>query len=223
MSYTMPFRDSIIRFRDYTQRKGLLHAASRALLTLVRYHPLVKYIIFSAELGPSPDPLDSNDSDEYTVHEKSALSDLVPSEVDALIAGHDVTTIRKKNSARFSKGAHLWLIKRDDTVFGFVWSLGAGTMKPYFFPLGKCDVYLFDNEIFYAYRGKGINRIFLKKVLNELKQHGFRRALIDTRIWDTPEIRCLTRIPFQPIAKARHIRLMGKVIVIWDSDRVMQT
>ena len=56
---------------------------------------------------------------------------------------------------RFETGASLWLIKSADKLAGYGWTLQGRTIEPYYFPLGKDDVHLFDFHVFPQYRGQG--------------------------------------------------------------------
>ena len=57
---------------------------------------------------------------------------------------------------RFDKGASLWLIKFEDRLAGYGWTLQGRTIEPHYFPLGQDDVHLFDFHVFPKYRGRGL-------------------------------------------------------------------
>ena len=121
---------------------------------------------------------------------------------------------------RFSKGAFIWLVKQDSSLAGFVWSIVQTTVEPYFFPLTKKDVHIFDNVIFPEYRGRGINTILINHVLFELKRMGFVRAFIETHTWNTSEIKSLIKTHFYRLAEARKFHFWGWCLSTWSRTTI---
>ena len=137
-------------------------------------------------------------------------------------ADHDILLKNAKNKEvrdqqfrrRFSNEAELWVAKKKNIV-GYIWTVNVEKKRPYFFPLQKNDVLLFDAEIFPEFRGQGINPLLTEMVLAKLKERGKERAFIQTREWNASEIASLKKTSFKKIGVASRKIRGRKNIVIW--------
>lgn len=123
--------------------------------------------------------------------------------------------IRFDMKERFGKGSVLWLVKVDDMLVGYIWTISGITIQPHFFPVTDNDVHFFDNFIFEEFRGRGINPVFVDYVLWKVKKQGLIRAFIDTKTTNTPEIRSLAKTHFKPYGLARKLYICGRDITVW--------
>ncbi|MEN6350228.1 MAG: GNAT family N-acetyltransferase [Syntrophomonas sp.] len=207
----------LIRAVKYYESHGLFQSISRLWILMKRRLFQNAFIIYYSNLI-NLNPLSQNYLD-FEVESKKKQNDLTEENCRKLYKYQDERILKPKIRDRFDKGAVLWLAKLNDEIVGFIWSIRRHTVKPFFFPLLYNDVYLFDNEIFEDYRGKGINSVFVDKVLMELRSEGYIRAFIDTRIWNISEINSLSKTGFTKLTVVSQIQLFGKNVVIWHNPK----
>lgn len=202
-----------IRAVLYYKKYGLLKSIHRAWIVAKRSLFQNTSILFFAnliDLMPS-----SRHYPNLKIESKQREEDISEENYKQLCTGWNNQIIISEIKKFFNKGAVLRLAKLNDEAAGFLWTIRKNTVKPFFFPLLAGDVYLFDNEILEDYRGKGINSVFIDKVLMELKHEGYIRAFIDTKAWNESEIRSLEKTLLNKLAFVRQVHLLGKNIVFW--------
>ena len=143
------------------------------------------------------------------------ISELSENDLNQLLNNTNKERRLQTFNRRFSNGAILWLSKKDNEVAGYIWSINSEPGKPYFFPLLKEDVLLFDAEVFAKYRGLGINAILTECVLIELQKMGKGRAFLQTKEWNISEINSLKKTTFKIIGIAKRKTKGKENIVIW--------
>jgi hypothetical protein len=74
-------------------------------------------------------------------------------------------------------------------------------------------VHLFDFHVISEYRGRGLNPILVRHILQVLADEGVERALIEAAEWNQPQLSSLARTPFRRMGLARKWRLWGRTIV----------
>jgi len=109
------------------------------------------------------------------------------------------------------------MLRQEADVLGFVWTVERTPIQPYFFPLTAGDVHMFDNEIFFEYRGRGLNPLLIRTVLAQLRQAGLARVFIETLERNTPERKSLAKTAFKPIGVVRKRHIRHKTVVTWSS------
>jgi len=157
--------------------------------------------------------------EEFAVECKKSENEISKEELDTLIFYRRERIIRHQLKDRFSKSSRLWLIKSNGQVAGFVWSVREATIEPYYFPLTSSDIHLFDNEIFYDYRGRGINSHLINYALFALKEEGMSRAYIETAVRNVREIRSLAKTYFSSYGSATKLRILGHNISFWQKTK----
>jgi len=115
----------------------------------------------------------------------------------------------------FNKGAIFWIIKKDDDVLGFVWTIKGKTYTPYYFPIGPNDIQMFDAEIFTKFRGKSLSKHLFIYMLKELSKQNIKNLYADTAIWNVPIQRTFSKINFIKIGIVRKFIIFNKTIAIW--------
>src|SRR5208282_2600936 len=123
---------------------------------------------------------------------------------------------------RLGKGASLWLIKSEERLAGYGWTLQGRTMEPYFFPLGKLDVHLFDFHVFSQYRGRGLNPLLVNHILHNLATEGACHAFIEAAEWNQPQLSSLRKTPFQRLGLARSFTIFGHKFISWAESKTQQ-
>ena len=125
-------------------------------------------------------------------------------------------SIRTRELAnRFAAGSELWLAKVDGKLAGFGWTINAKTIEPYFFPLQRDDVHLFDFYVFPEFRGRGINAAIIMDILHKLGTEKVCRAHIESAAWNNAQLCSLKKTAFCQYAVATKVRLFGRSLVLW--------
>jgi ribosomal protein S18 acetylase RimI-like enzyme len=127
----------------------------------------------------------------------------------------DERIIKDQFELRFQRDAEIWLVRQKTKIAGFVWCIKGKTMQPYFFPLARKDVHLFDNEIFFPYRGNGFNPLLIDHVIEDLRLRRYHRVFIETRKWNKAELRSLSKTKLQIFGVAKKLKIFGKGITLW--------
>ncbi len=118
-------------------------------------------------------------------------------------------SLRRNMASRFPRGASLWLFKIDRRVAGWGWTIRGDSMVPYFFPLTKTEVHLFDFFVVPGHRGQGVNVLLVNHILKELAKETQGRALIEAAAWNKAQLRSIAKMPFQKLGSARRVLLLG--------------
>jgi len=145
---------------------------------------------------------------------------------------------------RGMRKASLWLIKSEDGLAGYGWTLQGHAMGSYYLPPGENDVHLFDFYVFPKHRGGGTYTLLFNYMLRSLAADGAQRAFTDVAEWNeaslsilSPELcprfrRALIRsggsldprrlpprpTPFRQLGWARKFTIFRRTIVCWDSS-----
>ena len=121
----------------------------------------------------------------------------------------------------------MWLIRCEDQLAGYGWTITGRTIAPHYHPLGTNDVHMFDFLVFPEYRGRRINPSLVDHILNQLSAKGRTRAYIEVREWNHAQLISLAKTRFRLLGVARKVSLFGRTFVEWPgapgqpgSDRV---
>ena len=152
-----------------------------------------------------------------TIKRKRSQNELSPQELGLLENSWNPNIMRRLMAERFQRGASLWVVKWEEQIAGYGWTLPGATMEPHFFPIGIHDVHLFDFRIFPEYRGRRINPSLVGHILYELATDGKSRVFIEAEEWNQAQLSSLSRTPFRPLGLALRFRILGKTIVIWSA------
>jgi hypothetical protein len=116
---------------------------------------------------------------------------------------------------RFQKGASLWLLECEGQLAGYGWTLQGGTIEPYYFPLAKDDVHLFDFHIFPEYRGRGMNPYLVERILESLAADHAGRAFIEAAEWNEAQLTSLGKTRFRTLGSVTTSAILGRRYVTW--------
>ena len=210
----MDLRMLIKRAIRYYKSRGLVQTISRTAVSVKRLLFHSKTIIYSAcvsDLENSKYP----SVDEYTVQRIRERDGFSSEDFDALLKYYDKTVLEHQLTQRFNLGAEIWLIKENNELLGFNWSIINSSIGKYFFPLLERDVFIFDQIVFNEFRGRGINAKLTMHILRTLKQENIMRAYISMKEWNKANVKAISKTAFQKIGKARKMNFFGREIVIW--------
>jgi GNAT superfamily N-acetyltransferase len=157
----------------------------------------------------------SHMSDCLSIEPKRNRNEISATDLNCLFNQKGKFMIERHFRERFPKGAILWLLRVNQSVAGYRWTMRGNSIKPHFYPLTAKDAHFFDVEIFPEYRGRGLNSFFINYVLARMKNEGVERAFIEMREWNKSNRRSIRKTSFKNIGIARKYVLFGKKIVIW--------
>ena len=121
------------------------------------------------------------------------LSELTAKHLQEITGFWNAKLANRNIRERFEKGASLWLLECDDQLAGYGWTLRGGTIEPYYFPLAQDDVHLFDFHVFPHYRGRGMNRYLISRILDSLSDNCGGRAFIEAAEWNEAQLSSLRK------------------------------
>ncbi len=120
---------------------------------------------------------------------------------------------------RFDLGASLWLIRSQDKLAGYGWTLRGRTVEPHYFSIGRDDVHLFDFHVFPQFRGQGMNPFLVIYILCSLASEGAGRAFIEAAEWNQPQLSSLAKTPFRHLGLAKKWTIFGRNVVVWGKTK----
>jgi ribosomal protein S18 acetylase RimI-like enzyme len=214
----MSIAGSISRLAEYYRRHGLA-------ATVLRFQIGVKRKLFAGRMAVFYCDLDSRYLSQVslpagcTVQRITALRDLAPEHLRQMTEYWNPEIARKHIIERFAKGASLWLLKFNDQLAGYGWSLRGSTIEPYYFPLGSEDAHLFDFYVFPDYRGRGINPSLVRHILLALASEQTGRAFIEAAEWNDAQLTSLAKTQFRRLGRVRSFTLFGRNVVSWAEQR----
>jgi ribosomal protein S18 acetylase RimI-like enzyme len=153
------------------------------------------------------------------VERKQNRAELNPQDLHEMTRFWNPKLAHRNISQRFDHGASLWLMKADERLAGYGWTLTGRTVEPHYFPLGQDDVHLFDFYVFPAYRGRGLNPLLVSEILHQLASECGGRALIEVAEWNHAQLSSLGKTPFRRLGRARKLTLHHRALVHWALDK----
>ena len=202
----------LYRIRKYYSENGLIKTIMQLFVVFIRQTLQNKYIIWVVDPNEFANYDDKHD---YVFVCKTKYEMMTKTELFSLENNGNRNVNYYKLKSHFDKGATLWIVKLDDDVLGFVWSIKGKTYTPYYFPIGPNDVQLFDAEVFTKFRGKALSKHLFIYVLNELSKQNIKNLYTDTAIWNIPIQRTLSKLDFNKIGLVRKFVVLNKAFVIW--------
>jgi ribosomal protein S18 acetylase RimI-like enzyme len=198
----------------FYRRHGLSASLSRALESIRGIVSNRRAVLFRCDLQHSfsiPGQL----PDGISVERKDCMADMAEGDLEKVLNYWNRDLQTKQLCERFQRGAAFWLIKKNNQLAGYGWTLTGSTMKPHFFPLGANDVHLFDFVVFPEFRGQGINPVLVNRVLEMITAEGRVSAFIEAAIQNKSQLRSLQKTAFRRHAAATKVELLGHSLVLW--------
>ena len=116
---------------------------------------------------------------------------------------------------RFALGASLWLIRFEDRLAGYGWTLQGRTVEPHYFPLGTDDVQFLDFHVFPKFRGRALDWFLMTHILQRLAAEGRARAFGEAAEWNKASLSSFASTPFRRLGAGRKFTALGHTIVWW--------
>jgi GNAT superfamily N-acetyltransferase len=213
----MAISTSISRLSVYYSRHGLRATICRALLAVKRRLFSNRTVVFYCELAKQATP-PADCPNSLKVERLRTYAELSPQDLHQIIDIWNPKLAHQNIGERFGQGASLWLIKLDDRLAGYSWTLQGQTMVPYYVPLGKDDVHLFDFYVFPKYRGRALIYFLVIHILRSLASEGAARVFGEVEEWNQASLLSYTIMPFRRLGRARKLTIFGRTIVCWAGD-----
>ena len=182
---------------------------------------LSREVLFYCDLSTLMPP-NADLSSSLKVERHKNRTDLSPRDLQEITCFWNPDLARRNVKERFGLGASLWLIKLEDNLAGYGWTLRGSTVQPHYFRLGPDDIHLFDFHVFSQYRGCGMNPSLVNYILGSLAVECHGRAFIEAAEWNLAQLASLRRTPFRRLGSARKLTLLRHTMVFWGKDETVR-
>ncbi len=210
----MGISNSISRFTDYYKRHGFGATIRRAGLGVRRALFSNRMVVFYCDLGTHPvRPV--NIPKFMRVNRLRSRTEVSQEDLQEITSFWNPKQARRNIEERFAKGASLWLIKSEDQVAGYGWTLQGRAIADYYFPMGPKDIQLFDFYVFPKFRGRALHWLLTAYILQMLAAEGGGRAFADTAEWNEAQLSSFKMTPFRRLGLVRSFTILGHTFVSW--------
>ncbi|HXM62353.1 MAG TPA: hypothetical protein VN950_15950 [Terriglobales bacterium] len=214
----MSLSSSISRFTDYFKRHGFAATVRRLGLWARRTLFSSRMVLFYCDLATQSLPTADMPS-KLKVERIKHQSDLSPQDLKEITSFWNPKLGRRKIEERFELGAAVWLIKVEDNLAGYGWTLQGRTVEPHYFPLGRDDVQFLDFHVFPKYRGRALDWFLMTHILYRLAVEGRARAFGEAAEWNKASLSSFAMTPFRRLGWGRKFTVLGHTIVYWSADQ----
>ena len=153
------------------------------------------------------------------VERLTASAELSPERRQAITSFWNAELANRKIHERFEKGSSLWLLDSEDQLAGYGWTLRGQVIGPYYFPLGRDDVQLFDFYVFPRFRGRALHWLLTGHILYTLATEGASRAFADTHEWNEAQLASFKMTPFLPLGFVKTYNILGREFTCWTAPK----
>jgi len=210
----MQKRNLLTRIRIHYQKRGFLRTFRKMCEHPFQVIFKSKRLLIYAELNEVNDSVLTLPTN-IIIECRTTYNEAVHPDMQRIIDYWDREMMMDKARERFEKGAILWIVKLNDDIAGFVWTIRGKSISPWYLPLTPHDAYVLDAVTFEEYRGRRLYPLIMNYVLGKLKSEGVSRALGELYAWNTPSIRGLERTYYRKFGEARRFHLLNRNITIW--------
>jgi hypothetical protein len=217
----MSISSSISRFTDYCKRNGLRATARRLGLGAKRALSSSRMVLFYCDLSTLSSPATDMPS-SLKVERHTNQADLSSQDLQDITSFWNPKLARVRIQERFGLGASVWLIKLDNNLAGYGWTLQGRTVEPHYFPLGPDDVQFLDFHVFPKYRGRALDWFLMTHILHRLAAEGRARAYGEAAEWNKASLASFGMTAFRRLGWARKYTVLGRTIVCWDQNQTLE-
>ncbi len=217
----MGISTSISRLIAYYKRHGFAASLGRFGLAAKRTVFSSRMVLFYCDLSTVGSPISEMPSD-LKVERHRSQSDIAPQDLQEITSVWSPDLARRNVDQRFELGASLWLLRFEDTLAGYGWTLQGRTVEPHYFRLGPRDIHFFDFHVFSKYRGRGLNPLLVNHILRNVAAQCQGRAFIEAAEWNQAQLASLKKTPFHRLNSARKITIFGRTIVCWAQNQELE-
>jgi ribosomal protein S18 acetylase RimI-like enzyme len=205
---------SISRFADFHRRNGLRATIRRIGLAARRALFSNRMVLFYCDL-PVLTPSTTDLPSSLKVERKRSEAELSPQDLQEITSFWNPKLAQRNIQERFALGASLWLIKFEDKLAGYGWTLQGRTVEPHYFPLGERDVQFLDFHVFPKFRGRAMDWVLMTHILHTLAAEGAARAYGEAAEWNQASLSSFAMNSFRRLGLARKFTVFGHTVVCW--------
>ena len=205
---------SISRFGGYYKRNGFRATVRRIGLAAKRMLFSSRMVLFYCDLAEQRS-LAIDLPSSLKVERYKSQTDLCPQDLEGITSFWNPKLACRNIKERFELGASLWLIRFEDKLAGYGWTLQGRTVEPHYFPLGADDVQFLDFHVFPKYRGRALDWFLMTHVLHSLAAEGKARAFGEAAEWNKASLSSFDMTSFRCLGWARKFTILGHTIACW--------
>jgi len=210
----MNMSNSILRLTEYYRRHGFENTTRRAILAMKRMLLSSRMVVFYCDLNGQVIS-DIKIPNQLYVERIQTLRTLRPEYRQEMIECWNPAIAERNIREQFEKGASLWLVRYNEQLAGYGWTMQGKTIGRYYFPIGQNDVQMFDFYIFPRYRGRALHWLLTSHILCTLASEGRSRVYADTGEWNQAQLASFTMTPFRILGIVRMYKIFGRVLTCW--------
>jgi GNAT superfamily N-acetyltransferase len=216
----MAISASISRLTAYYKRHGVGASLRRLGLAVKRMLFSSRMVLFYCDLSKLSAPAPEMPS-RLKVERHRSQSDLSPQDLREITSFWNPDLARRNICERFGLGASLWLIRFEEKLAGYGWTLLGRTVEPHYFPLGENDVQFLDFYVFPKYRGRALDWFLMTHILHRLAEEGKARAFGEAAEWNIASLSSFGMTAFRRMGLAKKFAIFGRIMVCWEEDQTV--
>ncbi len=217
----MSISTAISRMSAYYKLHGFGATIERAGVAVKRGLFANRMVVFYCDLpGLAARPV--NIPSLMRIDRLQSQAELGQADLEEITSFWNPEQARRNIEERFMKGSSLWLIKSEDKVAGYGWTLQGRTIAEYYFPMGSKDVQLFDFYVFPKFRGRALHWLLTAYILQTLRAEGAARAFADTGEWNQAQISSFRMTPFRRLGLVRSFPIFGRTFLSWSGQEAAE-
>lgn len=217
ISNTIMLGASISRITEYYSRHGFGATIGRARVALSRALFANRMVVFYCDL--SKPVRTSAIPDSFKIDRLLSQAELSRQDFETMMGLWNPKLALRNLNERFAKGAELWIIKSEEQLAAFCWTMKGRTISPYYFPIGSQDVQLFDFYVLPKFRGGAVLWFLIGSMLQVLKAEGATRAYGDVAEWNRASLAFYRITPFRRLGAARSFNIFGHQFTTWSAEK----
>jgi ribosomal protein S18 acetylase RimI-like enzyme len=208
---------SICRLAAYYKRHGFAATVRRFSLQTKRTLFANRMVLFYCDLATLA-PAATEMPSRLKVEQHRTQADVDAGDLQAITSFWNPELASHNINHRFALGASLWLIRFEDKLAGYGWTLQGRTVEPHYFPLGQDDVQFLDFHVFPKFRGRALDWFLMTHILHELAKEGRARAFGEAAEWNKASLSSFAMTAFRRLGFARKFKILGRTVVRWEDD-----
>jgi ribosomal protein S18 acetylase RimI-like enzyme len=209
---------SISRLAAYYKRHGFGATLRRFSLQAKRTFFANRMVLFYCDLATLA-PATTEMPSRLKVERHRTQADIDAHDLKAITSFWNPDLASHNINHRFALGASLWLIRFEDKLAGYGWTLQGRTVEPHYFPLGEDDVQFLDFHVFPKYRGRALDWFLMTHILHQLAKDGRARVFGEAAEWNKASLSSFAMTHFRRLGFARKFTIFGRTMVWWDEGK----
>lgn len=154
--------------------------------------------------------------DDYNIEKINSFNEIRQDDLNVLNRYLGKKKISNQINKRFEiPQTCLNLLKVDNKLVGFIWTIRGGYVVPFYFPVLENDAVIFDVVIFPKYRGQRLSSIFTEYITCLLRNDGLIRIFISVATWNNSSLRWVKKMDYRRLGTTRKFRMFHIYLTRW--------